>query len=303
MIFFSIILPAFNSAAFIRERLESIFNQEYKNFELIVLDDASTDETISIIREYEDRKGFKALLVNTSNSGSPFVQWKKGIEMAAGDWIWIAEADDSCDTRFLQRCAAAIEQNNALNVVLTKSNWIDREGKTWYIEQPVFKSGLNRGRIVRSKILTHENAVTNASAVVMRKVAISTGLDMLDHYRWCGDWAMYSELLKSGDLFYIDDPLNYFRRHPAAASEGLYKAGYLYREGLPVSLRIQDEEKLSIIEKLRILLTWSGHLLRQYRKGDGPFFFRPLYYCILMHLILPIAALRKGIGSKKINKA
>jgi len=302
MILFSIILPAYNSASFIRERLDSIFNQYYKNFELIVLDDASADETISVIREYEGREEFRCLVKNDVNSGSPFIQWKKGIEMASGSWIWIAEADDSSDPLFLSRCAEVIEQNESLVLVSAQSNWIDAEGTTWYRDKMNFANGRNRGNIVRRDVFTHENAIRNASAVVFRKDAVSAGsLEKLDQFRWCGDWFLYTEILKGGDLYFIPQHLNYFRRHENASSFKLYVQGYLYKEGLPVSLRIQEEEQLSLTEKMRILVSWSGHLLTQYRKGNGPFFFSPLYYCILMHLLLPIVVLRKLVTKEKDN--
>ena len=93
----SIIVPNFNHAHFLRQRLETIYNQTYKNFEVILLDDASTDNSQNILREFQKiHSDNTRLLINEKNSGGVFYQWRKGIEISRGDLIWIAESDDFC---------------------------------------------------------------------------------------------------------------------------------------------------------------------------------------------------------------
>lgn len=109
----SIIVPNYNHAAFLSERLRSILSQTFQNFELIVLDDASTDDSLAVIREQlQDHPHL--VFCNATNSGQPCSQWLSGIKKASGRYIWIAESDDSCSPKFLERMVSHLEQGNVL---------------------------------------------------------------------------------------------------------------------------------------------------------------------------------------------
>ena len=98
----SVIVPNFNYGEVLANRLESIFEQSYPVFEIIILDDASTDDSRKVIDEVLARTGRSATVVeNDRNSGSVFGQWETGIRLARGDYVWIAEADDSSKPAFL----------------------------------------------------------------------------------------------------------------------------------------------------------------------------------------------------------
>ena len=88
----SIIIPNYNYAQFLEERLSSILEQSYTNYEIIFLDDASQDNSLEILQKYQ--KYIDKFEVNQINSGNPFVQWNRGVRLARGDYLWIAEADD-----------------------------------------------------------------------------------------------------------------------------------------------------------------------------------------------------------------
>jgi glycosyltransferase involved in cell wall biosynthesis len=90
-------------ASFLEERINSILKQTYKNYEIILLDDKSTDNSIEIIKRYENNYHISHIKINKTNNGSPFIQWEKGFNLAEGELIWIAESDDSCDADFLKK--------------------------------------------------------------------------------------------------------------------------------------------------------------------------------------------------------
>jgi len=98
----SVIIPNFNHAAYLKQRIDSVLNQTYQNFELIILDDCSTDNSKEIIEQYRNDTRVSNIVYNTENSGSTFKQWDKGINLSSGDYIWIAESDDWCELNFLQ---------------------------------------------------------------------------------------------------------------------------------------------------------------------------------------------------------
>ena len=90
----SVIVPNYNHARYLEQRLDSVFGQTYPNFEVIILDDSSTDNSLEIINRYKYNPHLSQIVVNKTNSGSVFKQWAKGLSLAKGEWIWIAESDD-----------------------------------------------------------------------------------------------------------------------------------------------------------------------------------------------------------------
>ena len=76
----SIIVPNYNHAPYLEQRFDSIYNQTYQDFEVIILDDCSTDASKSIIEKYRNHPKTKHIVYNSSNSSSPFKQWNKGID-------------------------------------------------------------------------------------------------------------------------------------------------------------------------------------------------------------------------------
>ncbi|HET6990511.1 MAG TPA: glycosyltransferase family 2 protein, partial [Bacteroidia bacterium] len=97
----SVILPNYNHARFLEQRIKSILSQTFRDFEIIILDDCSTDNSREIIDRYRSDEKISHVIFNETNSGSAFSQWKKGIQSASGTYIWIAESDDFCDPDFL----------------------------------------------------------------------------------------------------------------------------------------------------------------------------------------------------------
>ncbi|MBC7566521.1 MAG: glycosyltransferase family 2 protein, partial [Pedobacter sp.] len=93
----SVIIPNYNHSDYLHQRIESVLNQSYQDFELILLDDKSTDDSTVIITSYRDHPKVTQIIINEENSGNTFKQWEKGIAASVGELIWIAESDDWCE--------------------------------------------------------------------------------------------------------------------------------------------------------------------------------------------------------------
>src|SRR3984957_7238976 len=98
----SVVIPSYNHARFLRRRVDSVLQQTYQDFELILLDDCSCDNSREILSAYTGDPRAR-MEFNAVNSGSTFKQWNKGVRLARGEYVWIAESDDYSDTRFLER--------------------------------------------------------------------------------------------------------------------------------------------------------------------------------------------------------
>lgn len=99
----SVIIPNYNYARFLQQRIESVLAQTYTDYEIILLDDASTDDSVSILNHYKTNSRVAHLEINSVNTGSPFAQWQKGISLSRGKYIWIAESDDAADASFWRK--------------------------------------------------------------------------------------------------------------------------------------------------------------------------------------------------------
>ena len=110
----SVIIPNYNHALYLDERIQSVLNQSYGRFEVIILDDLSKDNSREVMEKYRDHPHVSHIVYNTENSGSTFKQWAKGFALAKGELIWIAESDDSCSPELLQKLVAEFEKDDDL---------------------------------------------------------------------------------------------------------------------------------------------------------------------------------------------
>lgn len=110
----SVIIPNYCHARYLDERIQSVLNQTYTNFEVIILDDCSPDNGASkeVIERYRSNPHISQIVYNEQNSGSPFKQWNKGFGLAKGEFIWIAESDDSCDEVLLESLVGRLMENS-----------------------------------------------------------------------------------------------------------------------------------------------------------------------------------------------
>src|SRR4028118_771471 len=98
----NVIIPNYNHAAYLIKRIESVLNQSFQDFEIILMDDSSTDNSLTIINQYSNHPKISKVIVNQHNSGNTFKQWQKGIKETTGEYVWIAESDDFADEMLLE---------------------------------------------------------------------------------------------------------------------------------------------------------------------------------------------------------
>lgn len=110
----SVIIPNYNHAPYLKQRIDSVLNQTYTDMEVIILDDKSTDNSIEIIEQYRSHPKVVQIELNKQNSGTTFKQWQKGISLAKGEYIWIAESDDYADETFLEKVVGSINKYHSV---------------------------------------------------------------------------------------------------------------------------------------------------------------------------------------------
>jgi len=218
----SVIVPNYNHERYLDERLQSIFQQTFTDYEVILLDDCSTDGSRQILEHYRNYPRVSHLVFNDTNSGSPFQQWKRGIDLAKGDWIWVAESDDFCDDQLLQSLTDMALKQTDVVLCYCQSNDVDETGKVsgdmlWhtdkidknYWKKDYYTDGVEEIR----KCLWRYNSIPNASAVIFKKAAYLACHKQFEKMKMCGDWMLWVQLLKQGKIAFCANAHNSFRKH------------------------------------------------------------------------------------------
>jgi Glycosyl transferase family 2 len=255
----SVIVPNYNHARFLRQRIDTILAQTFQDFELILLDDCSTDESRSILREYASDPRVR-LEFNEVNSGSPFKQWNKGVRLAQGKYAWIAESDDYADERFLERLVPLLESSPQMQFVYCRS-WCVSEGNRLDGFAESQFAGMDHiswtadycedGREVCRKYIVRANIVLNTSAVLFRKAVYEQVGGADDTMQICGDWKLWAAMALEGRVAYVCEPLNYFRFHGSSVRNKSTQGALNVTEALQVVRWILDR------------VTPSGAMLRK----------------------------------------
>ena len=238
----SVIVPNCNHAAFLRQRLDTIYNQTYRNFEVILLDNASKDGSRQILQEYQHRyPEITKCSFNEKNSGAVFKQWRHGFEMADGDLIWVAESDDYCSENLLSELVKYFVNES---VMLSYCRSVFVKGtparNIWSLEEYLMEldPDLWHNRFIMSaqhlvnRAWAIKNIVPNVSSAVFRHPG---KLELLDNEDWqrmqiCGDWVFYLHLIRGGLVAYTPHATNYYRLHPNNTSVSLHDKDIYYQE-------------------------------------------------------------------------
>ncbi|MCI0600413.1 MAG: glycosyltransferase [Beijerinckiaceae bacterium] len=236
----SVIVPCFNHARFLNQRMESIFNQSYDHIELILLDDASSDDSTAILDQLADRSPFPVRkLYNRSNSGNAFSQWEKGISIAQGELIWICESDDFCEPDFLSHMVRHFADRGVM-IAFGRIQFCDEDGAAMPgLDQ--FRERAEPG--IWSRVASRpaaqwfrgalgiNNVIANVGGCIFRRQRISARMwQEARKYRIAGDWFLFSHLARGGKIVFDPSAVAYFRQHPNNTSAANFNQLYYYKE-------------------------------------------------------------------------
>ena len=235
----SVIVPCYQHAEFLEQRMESVFRQTYDRVELILLDDGSTDGSQRILEKWAHRFADVKLCFNEKNSGCAFSQWIKGISMAKGSLIWIAESDDFCGDDFLEKLVPFFARESVMlayagcdfvrggSIVWTSEAYLS-DIRELSFDRPFVVSA---DRFVRSG-MGEKNLIPNVSSCVFRKTGpVRKELaDSLCRMKLCGDWIFYLDLIRGGSVAYTPETRCGYRVHSAGTSLHVQKTDRYYTE-------------------------------------------------------------------------
>lgn len=209
----SVIMAVYNAEKTIAQAIDSVLKQTYPNFELLVVNDCSQDETVELVRGMMAQDDRIRLISNETNSGVSYTR-KHGLEEARGAWIAILDSDDAWDPEKLEKQIALQEKTQA-DLLFTGSAFMDVDGQPldWYLHAPA---------TVTYRQLLKQNVLSNSSALVRKELyakhyAIGDGMHE--------DFAVWLSILKEGRKAYgVDEPLLIYRIDKSSRSGNKVKA-------------------------------------------------------------------------------
>jgi glycosyltransferase involved in cell wall biosynthesis len=236
----SVIVPNFNHGRFLEQRIESILQQTYRHFELLILDDGSTDNSREVIDDYCARYPDRIRsIINETNSGSVFRQWRKGVENSDGELIWICESDDFCEPNFLESLVRHFK-DRSVNISFGRIQFSHHDGK--------LRQGLDQYRegaepdiwgkpLVRpaSKWFSNgfgvNNVIANVGGCIWRNQNLPESVwREAETYTILGDWFLYCHLAGGGQIAFEPEAIAYFRQHGNNTSVSSFTKPTYYEE-------------------------------------------------------------------------
>lgn len=261
----SIIIPNYNHAPYLKDRIESVLNQTYEDYEIIILDDNSTDSSREIIEKYRMNPKVSHIIYNDENSGSTFKQWERGINLAKGELIWIAESDDVAEDELLSSLVPFFN-DPLVGIGFCASKLIDQNSEELaYSYDNIFKERLSKDNIVnifdcvefRNQFMISDNYIYNASAVLFKKSLWNKINKSFTGMKSCGDWMCWLFMLEnSKKIVRYNKELNKFRIHSNKVTTKSSLDGRLYSERLLIVNYLYDRKNISFLKK-SLIIGWG----------------------------------------------
>lgn len=235
----TIIIPSYNHSKFLKKRLDTIQEQTFKDWELIIIDDFSKDNSVTILEEFanKNKEKVKHFIKNKINSGSGYNSWKKGIELSNSKYIWIAETDDYSDSTFLENQIEVLEKTNAV-LSFCASKYVDFKGEYMYnssYRTRDLKILQGEYNIFDSNVFVDKmpfnTLITNGSSVVFSRPENKIP-EKIFKFKQSSDIFLWTYLIKNNNFIFLNKELNFFRRHEDSTTSktSKYKKEFIYSE-------------------------------------------------------------------------
>jgi len=309
----SIVVTSYNHAEFLHQRMESLFAQTWKNIEIIVVDDCSTDLSRDYLKQFENYPKVRLCFLE-SNKGYVYAS-NFGVSQSKGELIVFAECDDFSEPDQIESLYKEITSNNSISVCFSGSNIIDEKGRhlgfdfderNWAFQKFCQSDVLISGKQLL-KMMLQANVVRNMSAAMFKKSDFNRIEGLTEKYQLSADYDLWIRMAEVGDFFYIKKPLNNFRTHPTTLRNKLGTTIQLL-EMLDIIRYIKTKIRLSFRENWELNMhlgkRWFHFVKNEFN------LFRTTFSTVFLKalqkepLLIPFIILNIPVlGAKKILKA
>ena len=251
---FSIIICCYNSKSHIKQTILSIINQDYKNFEIILVDDGSSDDTLEIIREFE-KKYNNIKVFSNDNMGLGYSR-NYAIDKAQFDWIVFLDHDDiSLPNRLSVNCDI-IKENKNINLIFSDAIYFNnsqsysRFDKSYnYLKVYPYELDLSKNNGYLN-LLKYGCFIASSSVTINKKTYLQTS-GFNNNYKFLTDYVFFLEISKISDIYCYKYPLVKWRMHSSQSSEKNTDTYYL--EMCKLYLNLYFDKSINFSLKLSLL--------------------------------------------------
>lgn len=237
----SVLIPTYNYAKYLPSAINSVLSQTYKNFELIIIDNCSEDNTVSIIESYKKKDSRIIFFKNDTNIGMT-ENWNKCLSLSSGKYIKFLNADDVLEKNILKEYVTVLEMDSKVALVTCWKIFIgDRKG---IYKQPCI--GKMSGNDVIKSTLNTTNWIGEPSLVMFRRENLWNGT-FNTSLRWLPDWDMWLRQLQIGDIYIVPQVLCHIRIHSNQETKNLSSISHtVFEEYYYYSHYLEETKTFSI---------------------------------------------------------
>jgi glycosyltransferase involved in cell wall biosynthesis len=263
----SICIPTYNYAHYLREAISSCLNQSYERIEVVITDDASTDNSREVIGSFDDPR--IRFVANPVRLGL-VENWNKTLSLARGEVVKFLFADDCLEENVLERMVAALDKPG-VNLVFCSARIIDAQGNHTRTHEPYPQSGYLKGRDEAKRCLKEGNYIGAPTAVAVRASALEVVGQFNEHLRFHADQEMWIRLLLNSDAYFLSEPLVSTREHDGSETRRLERTRQTEIETIKfLTCCLQNEQIRSLLSEseIRKLTDRSKGLAASQSGGD-----------------------------------
>ncbi len=227
----SVLIPVFNGEAFLAECLESVLAQDFGDYEVVISDDGSTDNSAALIQRYAQGNAHIRWWRNPRNLGIG-ANFNACLKSARGTFLkYVLQDDKLLSPSALRRMVAVLEQDPSVSLVVSASQLIDAQSGLIQVRDDFGRPVVREGKqVIVQCFEENKNLIGEPSLALFRKSQAARGFD--EQLRQLLDMEMWFHLLEQGRFAYIAEPLCAFRQHPAQQSEVIWRSGASANEDL-----------------------------------------------------------------------
>jgi glycosyltransferase involved in cell wall biosynthesis len=231
----SVVMPVYNSAAYLEAAIDSILNQSFGDFEFIIIDDGSEDDSYRIIQHYNDSR--ICLFQNEVNKGMAFCL-NLGINQSCGEFIVRMDSDDICEPNRIEEQLKFMQNNPHISLCGTRTRRIDQDGQAFSIRDS--KIGDQQIKIA---LFLGETSISHPIAIIKREFLLFNHLYYNLDYLYAEDYELWCRISTLTNLENLSTPLVRYRVHEKSTSVLFFKiqrfsaraalSAYMQRIGVP----------------------------------------------------------------------
>lgn len=213
----SVCIPTCNTAPYLAEAIESTLAQEFRDFELIVCDNASTDETPEICQQYHDPR-FR--YVRFDDFVGQACNWNRCLDLASGEYVVLLHSDDALRPSFLHRAVSVLEVHPDVGLVHCSVQHVDQSGSALQVQKLYELDRIESGEVLFNRLVI-DGCVVNPAGVMVRRSAYEAVGRFTEQIVWGVDWHMWMRIALHSKVAYLAGALALYRQHPQSGTSGV----------------------------------------------------------------------------------